>query len=165
MSTFKIQIETNAADVARATGAFRGVAAQAIAGALDRENQFTIGYISRTKLSQRGPKTLGVGQTNGGRLRGSLRASQARASGSEIESGIGTNVKYAAAHEFGTGPYVIRPKKGRFLRFGTPRGIVFARQVNHPGLPARAPIATGIEERSENYSAGIAKAVEEAWSK
>lgn len=162
MSNFTIKIETNAAAVGRATGEFRGLALQSVASAMDRENQFTIGHISRTKLSQRGPKTLGV-VTN--RLRGSLRATPAQVGGSGVDSGIGTNVKYAAVHEFGSRPYVIRPKRGRFLRFATPRGVVFARQVNHPGLPARAPFSTGIEERSENYSAALAAAIEEAWSK
>lgn len=50
---------------------------------------------------------------------------------------VGTNVVYAAIHQFGgqTKPHVIRPRTKRALAFG---GIV-VRQVNHPGskIPAR----------------------------
>lgn len=162
MSRFTIKVTSNVPEVAREVGAFRGLAAQAVASAMDRENQLTIGHITRTKLSQRGPKTLGVISN---RLRGSARAVAAVVRGSSVESGIGSNVKYAGVHEFGSRPYTIRPKSARFLRFATPRGVVFARQVNHPGLPARAPFSTGIEERSENYSTALAEAIEEAWSK
>jgi hypothetical protein len=65
---------------------------------IDRLNQLTIGHIQRDYLSQRGPLTLGV-ITN--RLRGSIRASLAYPDGSTVRSGIGSNVVYAAAHEFG----------------------------------------------------------------
>jgi phage gpG-like protein len=162
MSKFTIKIESNAAEIVRGFKEWPRVMAQSVASAMDRENQFTIGHITRTKLSQRGPKTLGVVS---GRLRGSVRATAALASTFSVTSQIGTNVKYAAVHEFGSRPYVIRPKTARFLRFATPRGVVFARQVNHPGLPARAMFSTGIEERSENYSTALAAAIEEAWSK
>lgn len=50
---------------------------------------------------------------------------------------VGTNVKYAAIHQFGgqTRPHVIRPRNKRALAFG---GRV-VRSVNHPGsnIPAR----------------------------
>lgn len=50
---------------------------------------------------------------------------------------IGTNVPYAAIHQFGgkTKPHVIRPKNGKALAFN---GLVF-KKVNHPGsdIPAR----------------------------
>lgn len=161
MSRFSIKISSNAADVSRGFKEWPRVMGLAVASAMDRENQFTIGHISRTKLSQRGPKTLGVVSN---RLRGSVRATAARASTFSVTSQIGSNVKYAAVHEFGSRPYVIRMKDKK-LRFATPRGVVFARQVNHPGLPARAPFATGIEERSENYSVALSEAIERAWSK
>lgn len=50
---------------------------------------------------------------------------------------VGTNVKYAAIHQFGgkTSPHVIRPRYKKALAFG---GRV-VKQVNHPGstIPAR----------------------------
>jgi len=88
-----------------------------LARAIDRENQFTVGYIQRNKLSLRGPTTLGV-VTN--RLRSSIRASKARWSGTEIESSIGSNLVYAGIHEFGgtTKPHIIEAKPGHALAFG-----------------------------------------------
>ncbi|ROR26567.1 phage virion morphogenesis protein [Comamonas sp. BIGb0124] len=56
---------------------------------------------------------------------------------SAYEAAVGTNVAYAAIHQFGgrTKAHVIRPKAKRALSFG---GIV-VRQVCHPGseIPAR----------------------------
>ena len=56
---------------------------------------------------------------------------------------MGSNLKYAVYHQFGTQPYIIRPRNAKVLRFtvaGTGRSrkrIVFAKVVHHPGLPAR----------------------------
>lgn len=75
----------------------------------------------------------------GGRLlqdKGRLAASVVRASDATTAQ-VGTNVVYAAIHQFGgrTRPHVIRPRNKKALAFG---GGVF-RQVNHPGseIPAR----------------------------
>jgi phage virion morphogenesis protein len=46
---------------------------------------------------------------------------------------FGTNIPYAAHHQFGTKPYTITPKSKKALAFG---GVV-VKKVNHPGLPAR----------------------------
>ena len=46
---------------------------------------------------------------------------------------FGTDVPYAAHHQFGTRPYTITPKSKKALAFG---GAV-VKKVNHPGLPAR----------------------------
>lgn len=74
---------------------------------------------------------------------GRLKMSWTRAGGNPRILGghtvqVASNIKYAKWHEFGTGPYVIRPKKpGGRLVFRTAGGMVFAREVNHPGLPKR----------------------------
>lgn len=47
------------------------------------------------------------------------------------------NVDVAGFNEYGTRPHVIRPKRGKALRFQTGGRVVFARRVNHPGTPAR----------------------------
>ena len=72
---------------------------------------------------------------------------------------VGTNVEYARWHQEGTGPYVIRPKTtrargadGKFhggvLAFGPKGQKVFARLVNHPGLPVRALLpSAGLADR------------------
>jgi hypothetical protein len=80
---------------------------------LDEANQTALGHIVRTKLSQRGPETLGV-DTN--RLRGSSRAGKTTIQGTALHSNLGTNVPYAAVHEFG-----------------------YEGQVNVPGFWRRAP--------------------------
>jgi hypothetical protein len=66
--------------------------------AIDRQNQITGGHIQQAYLKHRGPMTLGVVTA---RLWQSMRASEARVVGRAIESGIGSNVVYAGAHEFG----------------------------------------------------------------
>lgn len=50
---------------------------------------------------------------------------------------VGTADRRAAWHHAGTRPYLIRPVQARALRFLTTGGVRFARQVQHPGLPAR----------------------------
>ena len=70
---------------------------------------------------------------------------------------VGTNVIYAAIHQFGgqTRAHVIRPKNRKALHFGG----IFAKQVNHPGskIPARPFLAittsdgVAIEEAMANY--------------
>lgn len=57
---------------------------------------------------------------------------------------IGVDVDYGMYQEFGTGTrgeypkgmYQIRPKNGKFLRFTVGKKTVFAKVVNHPGIPA-----------------------------
>ena len=73
-----------------------------------------------------------------GRLRDSIR----RRRTTKHDIWIGTDVPYAAIHEFGgrTGPHVIVPRNASVLRFfGRDGTVVFARRVNHPGsvIPPR----------------------------
>lgn len=47
---------------------------------------------------------------------------------------IGPTVEYGAAVEYGSAPHVIRAKDGGMLAFpGRGGGMVFVREVNHPG--------------------------------
>ncbi len=48
---------------------------------------------------------------------------------------VGTDRKYAAYHQWGTSPYVIRPKVKKALFWNGAAHPV--KKVNHPGLPAR----------------------------
>jgi len=64
-------------------------------------------------------------------LRRSIRV--VRVSGTEVE--VGTDRPYALAHQFGSDPYVIKPRNKKALFWpgaGHPVKI-----VHHPGLPAR----------------------------
>jgi phage virion morphogenesis protein len=67
---------------------------------------------------------------------GQMRDSLAyEATGTEVI--IGFADKKARWHQFGTRPYTIAPNNARMLAFMTAGGPAFARQVNHPGIPAR----------------------------
>jgi phage gpG-like protein len=53
-------------------------------------------------------------------------------------SGSDPSKQYGKYHQYGTSPYVIRPKNKRFLAFPVGDGsTIFTKRVNHPGLPAR----------------------------
>jgi phage gpG-like protein len=48
---------------------------------------------------------------------------------------VGSDRPYAAAHQFGSRPYVIKPRQAKALFW--PGAGHPVKQVNHPGLPAR----------------------------
>jgi hypothetical protein len=69
-----------------------------------------------------------------GRLIGSVKVHKLR----EALYKVGSTEKYGLWLEFGTGPYIIRPKKGKFLRFrGSDGNWVTTTEVHHPGIKAR----------------------------
>lgn len=93
-----VELTSNAQAVLETAERIPDELAEAIAKAMDTENQLTVGHIVKTKLSRRSATTLGV-VTN--RLRGSLRATKSKAKSREVTSSIGSNVRYAGVHEFG----------------------------------------------------------------
>lgn len=113
------------------------------------------------------PKWLGLKnpdkRRSGGQiLQDSGRLASSITSASDNDSAeVGTNVKYAAIHQFGgkTRPHVIRPRNKKALAFG---GRV-VKQVNHPGstIPARPFLQLDpsdeneIIETVENYLQGV----------
>jgi len=162
----------------------------AVAGAMDRENLLTIAHIQRAHLTGVGPfppeqHKLGV-RTN--RLRNSVTASSASVEGQRVDSAIGSNVIYAAVHEFGARiHHEARETKVR-LRIDARGSLV--RQLNHPHLavfagrthkrakevsaqvgaydvemPERAPFRTGIRERATNYGKSISRAIVQEFAK
>lgn len=50
---------------------------------------------------------------------------------------MGSRLKIAPFHQYGTRPYDILPVNAKALRFMTTAGIQFAMRVHHPGLTAR----------------------------
>lgn len=177
----RIEIESNAAQVVRKLEAFPDRMGAAIAGAMDYENELTVGRIQATKLSRRGPKTLGV-VTN--RLRSSIRPTKARATGASVVSAIGSNVVYAGVHEFGFSGVVgvrgftRRQRTNDILESGERRGFAavaqrerllargIARVAPHRrrlNIPARAYIRTTIDERAGAYSLAVSRAIVDAW--
>jgi len=84
------------------------------------------------RARRQGGRTL----SDTGRL---LRSIAARVRGDTVE--VGTNVKYAAAHQFGaqTKATIIFPKRGKALKFKIGGVTIVRKSVNHPGskIPAR----------------------------
>lgn len=107
----------------------------AVARAIDRQNQFTIAAITEKKLSFPSTTSSATTLAAGGlrnitaRLKRSIRATKAQVLGDQIESAIGSNVEYAAIHEFGgqTKPHIIRAKNAKALVFsrGSGGGLTF----------------------------------------
>ena len=153
----RIELTSEAKAVIARMAALPEKARGAIASTLRDQDLLTVTHIVRNKLSQRGPDTLGV-VTN--RLRGSVRSTVPVVSSGSIESGIGTNVRYAAAHEFGTGPYLITARRAKALYFTGRDGTMrFARTVRHPGHKARHMFRAGVEDRKDDYSKAISERI------
>lgn len=87
------------------------------------------GRPGKWKTSKRAAAQGGVTLSDTGRLRSSITS---LVSGKVVE--IGTNVKYAPVHQFGTKGYIIRPKTKKALNIP---GIGLRMWAKHPGLPAR----------------------------
>lgn len=93
-----IQLSSDAEAVLVKVRGFNMRMQDAIRYAMDAENQLTVSHVQQNYLTGPRPEKLGV-VTN--RLRSSIRASLARPTVTTVSSKIGTNVKYAAAHEYG----------------------------------------------------------------
>ena len=127
---------------------------QAIARAIDMENELTLNVVRR-KLSG------DVLNRVTGRLRDSMQRTDALviAAGEslEVRSSIGSNVRtggasvvYAAIHEYGgqTRPHKITAKNKSALSFFIGGKAVVVKSVNHPGskIPARPYLRPSVEE-------------------
>ena len=154
---------------------------RAIARTLDYQNQLTVSVIQAKYMSfpRQGPSTLEGLRVISNRLRGSIRASSALVTAQGVVSAIGSNVVYAAIHEFGyDGPeqvsahvrhrYSMQSFKfgGRASRHNVRGGDIevrgFTRQMH---MPARAPIQHGIEDRLPEYGPALSDTVMGFWKK
>lgn len=85
--------------------------------------------------------TIAARRGGGGRAKalqdtGRMRQSVSSAvRGLSVEVGAGT--QQSPWQHGGTKPYTIVPVRAAVLRFVTAAGVVFARKVDHPGIPAR----------------------------
>jgi phage gpG-like protein len=167
--SIKIELDANSRRWLRDLREFAPKVMGAVAQAMERENALSVGAITTERLSfpKEGP-TVAIGLrviTN--RLRGSIRATVPEISGTDVTSTIGSNVKYAAIHEFGgrTAPHVIKAKPGKTLAFSIGGKQVFAKSVNHPGskMPARRYVSGVVEERAPRYTEAIGAAIEKAF--
>lgn len=160
--------------------------------ALDRENELTVGHIVRERATGKGPFPVSEGKlgVRTSRYRRSIRRTKAEASGTSISSAIGSNVRYAGAHEFGfegvvnvrahrsqnraLDVYQVRGRQvrgwelagagGRGKRVALGFTTVRAHQMRMR-IPARAPIRRGIEDRVAHYSQALGAAVASAFEK
>lgn len=107
-----IQISPEAYAVVRNLRDTTGVMAT-ICRVMDQQNELTTGYIQQNFLSGPGKKDQGTLAVVTGYLRRSVRPVPARNHGGVIFSGIGSNVVYAAAHEFGVDEEVSVPAHSR----------------------------------------------------
>lgn len=136
-----------------------------IRDAINLQNELTVGHIIQHRMTGKGPfpPSLGKLGVRSSRLRRSLRPSKARIVDGGIVSAIGTNVKYAAIHEFGgqTKPHTIKPRRKQALYFAFGGKMVTVGQVNHPGskIPRRRPIFLGIRDRQRFYGSAISAAI------
>jgi phage gpG-like protein len=155
----------------------------AIKTALDATNEETVGYIQERYMTGPRPEKLGV-ITN--RLRRSVRRSAAQIVGESVLSSIGSNVEYAAIHEFGgtirrvtkPGKVRLRTDAGGNLQRNYRGGAIFAtakhkraREVSYSGgksyeivMPERSFIRRGIEDRAPVYTQRISSAIQLAWN-
>lgn len=125
---------------------------------IDYQNELTVGHIQKTKLSRRGPETLGV-ITN--RLRSSLRPARAQVVGDRIVSGIGSNVAYMGVHEFGfEGTVTVRTHSRRIA--GSVETTTVRTHDRKVSIKARAPIQKGLKERHRYYGRGVSEAILDA---
>jgi phage gpG-like protein len=188
--TPEIKFELSAEAQALAARLGDGKVLGAVAQALDRENELTIAHISSVRMRGNNgkpfPAELHVLGIRTARYVKSLRRSNARVSESQVESSIGSNVKYAGIHEFG-GVIKVGARKGT-ARLRTDKSGTLLRQRGHENLavfaranhkrvkqvayeaaaheihmPARRPVQSGIEDRQKEYSESISGAIVGFW--
>lgn len=168
--TVRIELSPEAAKLIEQFGSVATWLPGVIAQTLRRENDFTIRHIQQERMQGNNGAPFPASEHKLGvrskRLRSSLNAPPPVISGNEVISSIGTNVKYAAVHEFGFHEIVqVRPhlrKRTRIQRFDAVdklgkrktvrrkvRGADIAVRAHdrEMDLPARAPITYGVAER------------------
>lgn len=82
---------------------------------------------------------------NTGNLRSHNRMRVQRG-GNEVRGEVFNEVEYAGAVHDGSGPYIIRPRRKKALRFEVGGQVVFAKRVRHPGTKGRPWLARAAQE-------------------
>lgn len=159
---------------------------RALRVALDLENELTVAHIVTARATGKGPfppaeGRLGVVKS---RYRRSVRPARAVVRDTEIWSAIGSNVRYAGAHEFGVDKKVqvaAHGAKNRMLDLLEVSGRTVARwesfglrgkktkvasgyvtvrtHERHMRMPERAPIRRGISDRLPHYRDALGTAI------
>lgn len=92
-----------------------------------------------------------------GRLAGSWQLQKK----GNMQSTIGTNVKYALVQDEGSDPYEIFPRGANALRFEIGGSVIFAKSVLHPGIAGTQYIASSIAQTEPRISEFVGMALEE----
>lgn len=176
----RIQLTEKAEELIRKAKALPANATRALARAMDKQNQLTVGHIVDDYLSfsKAGPSVYYGLRVQSGLGRRSLHASKASVEGNTVTSAIGSPLDYMAVHEFGyNGPQNVRGFMRRVKsrnvvgRIGdrAPRRIIasgvayvrpFTRQAN---FPARGFVRGGIADRATAYSDAASEAILSSW--
>lgn len=182
-----IAISYEAAAVLEKLGRFTPRLKEGIAQGFDLQNQFTIGHAQATYLTGPRPQRLGV-RTN--RLRSSLSAAPTLVTDDRITTAIGTNVRYAGAHERGfDGTVKVQAHTrtatrhatvgGSALDFDMRTGRIKKRtkkitirgtthtvkeHSRHMVLPPRPFLAPSLRDRASAYGDAISNAVLNTWN-
>ena len=155
---------------------------KAIAAGMDKANQFAVGRIQKDHLTGTGPFPVELHKLGkrSSRLLGSVNASPAVVEGETVRSGIGSNVSYAAIHEFGG--RIHKPARQVKTRLHTHASGALVRQLSGAAIfakkshtrfkevisqgkahdiniPERAPFRTGIAEAAPDYRREISRAI------
>lgn len=122
----------------------------------------TVATIKKDYLTGPRPGKLGVGT---GRLRSSIRF-QAVAKDDQMTVTFGSDVPYAAIHEFGgtTKPHVIRPKRKPFLSFMKDGKWIYTKKdIQHPGsvIPPRPFLTPGVAQEFPKLQKRIAETLQQ----
>jgi hypothetical protein len=66
---------------------------------------------------------------------------------------------HGAHVEYGTGPHIIRPRKGKYLRFVVNGKVVFAKIVRHPGTAAQPYLRPAVSQSRPRFERRIADTI------
>jgi HK97 gp10 family phage protein len=135
-----------------------GKVAAALRRAVEAEAIKLTAYVKEQKLSGQ------VLNMQTGTLQRSIDY-QLQDDGDRIAASVGTNLIYAAIHEYGgtTRTHVIEARNVKALAFQMSGQDVFCKRVNHPGshMPERSFLRSALSENADSIKAAIVQAVAE----
>jgi phage gpG-like protein len=105
-------------------------------------------------------------KTRTGTLRRSIAAATLLTGPDAVLGAVGTNLVYAATHEYGgtTRAHVIEARRKKALAFAMGGKDVVVRRVMHPGsrMPERSFLRSSLAERADDIRAALERAVAQA---
>jgi len=100
-----------------------------------------------------------------GRLRDSIKVAGPESDGKSFFGAVGTNVVYAAIHEYGgrTPGHLIEPRNKKALAFEIGGETIIRRRVHHPGsvMPERSFLRSALRDMQDQIKVEISAAVAE----